>query len=79
MTENEDLAAAEEGIRRTVAYFREIGMPTCIEELGVTPTEEELERLSEMASGGKKLTLTRIKPVRYPEIREIFAGAVRKK
>jgi hypothetical protein len=54
-------------------------MPTCIEELGVTPTEEELDRLSEMASGGKKLTLTRIKPVRYPEIREIFAGAVKTK
>ncbi len=78
VTENEDLAAAEEGIRRTVAYFREIGMPTCIEELGVSPSDEELDRLAEMASGGRKLTLTRIKPVRYPEIREIFAGAVRK-
>ena len=75
--EKDDIKAAEEGIARTLAFFREIGMPTSLEELGVVPDEAALDKLADLASAGKTLTLTRIRPVRYEGIREIYANAVK--
>jgi len=72
----DDLEAGREGIRRTVAFFKEIGMPVTIKDLGVNPTEEEIEKLSLDASYNKTITITRIKPCGYKEIREIFEGAL---
>ena len=39
--------AIEEGIARMEAFFRSIGMPVSIGELGVVPTEEELRDMAE--------------------------------
>ena len=76
VTNEDDLEAGKEGIRRTVAFFKEIGMPVTIKELGVDPTDEEIEKLSLDASYNKTITITRIKPCGYVEIKEIFEGAL---
>ena len=76
VTEEDDIKASEEGIRRTVAFFREIGMPVSIKEMGITPTEEELDRLSLEASYFKTITITKIKPVDYEGIKEMYHMAM---
>ena len=76
MTEEDDIKASEEGIRRTVAFFREIGMPVSIKEMGITPSEEELGRLSLEASYFKTITITKIKPVDYEGIKEMYHMAM---
>ena len=45
------------GIEAMEAFYREIGMPTNLHELGIDPTGEQLRELAEkcsIASGGKK-------------------------
>lgn len=76
VTEENDLKAAEEGIARTVAFFKEIGMPTSIKEMGQNPSPKEIEYLAMDASANNTFNLTRIKDVRYPEVKEIFEMAI---
>ena len=76
VTEEDDIKASEEGIRRTVAFFREIGMPVSIKEMGITPSEEEIDRLSLEASYFKTITITKIKPVDYEGIKEMYHMAM---
>jgi alcohol dehydrogenase YqhD (iron-dependent ADH family) len=48
---------ALKGIEATEAFFRSIGMPTKIHQLGVSPTPQQVEELAEkfaIAAGGKK-------------------------
>ena len=48
---------ALKGIEKTEDFFRQIHMPTTITELGIQPTEEEMELMAHkcsIASGGKK-------------------------
>ena len=47
------------GIEAVEDFYRSIDMPTCFSELGITPTQEQLETMAHMlhiASGGKKGT-----------------------
>lgn len=73
--EPDDLAAAEEGIRRTVAFFREIGMPVTIAELGAEPDDETIHRLAFHATKKDTVKLTQIRPLGIPEVEEIFRNA----
>jgi len=68
--------AAKEGIRRTVAFFASIGMPTSLSELGITPTYEDIRSLALDATANGTLTLSRIKPLGADEVARIFANAV---
>ncbi|MFA7190127.1 MAG: iron-containing alcohol dehydrogenase [Sphaerochaetaceae bacterium] len=48
---------ALKGIEAMESFFHEIGMPTCISELGIKPTEEDLKTMARKcieAGGGKK-------------------------
>ena len=48
---------ALKGIEATEDFFRKIHMPTTMTELGIQPTEEEMELMAHkcsIASGGKK-------------------------
>ena len=50
-------AAALQGIAAMESFFREIGMPTCFSELGITAAEEDLSLMAKKcaaATGGKK-------------------------
>lgn len=75
ITEPDDLRAAEAGIHATVSYFREIGMPTSLKELGVDPDEKAIEALALETTRGGNLKITKIKPVGYDEAIEIFKAA----
>ncbi len=74
--EEDDVKAAAEGIRRNVAFYKEIGMPTSLKELGLDPTEEEIHVLSMFASYDKTITITKILPVDYEGIKKMFEMAV---
>lgn len=76
VTEVDDELAAREGIRQTVNYFREIGMPVSLRELGIDPSEEELDALAANCTQDGKVTLTKIRPVGLAEAREIFRAAL---
>ena len=73
--DEDDLSAAREGIRRTADYFREIGMPVSLADLGVQPSEEEIHALALNCTQGGKVTLSRIKPIGVSEAEEIFTAA----
>lgn len=75
--EAEDREAARQGIEATVDYFRSIGMPTCLEELGVKPSREELEALAMDATMNDRVKLSRIRPVGAKEALEILQMALR--
>ena len=54
--DEEQRIMAQRGIDAMAAFFRSIGMPTTLKELGVSPTEEEillLARNCAKATGGK--------------------------
>ena len=55
--EGDQKSVALMGIEKTEEFFRFIGMPTSIKELGLSPTHEQVEELAEkfaIACGGKK-------------------------
>lgn len=68
-------AAAKEGIRRTVEYFRELGMPTSLSELGIKPTDDDFHALALDATVNGTVELSRIKPLGVTEIERIYKGA----
>ena len=72
----EDAACAREGILRTVAFFRELGMPTSLKELGVSYDDAVLEELAQKATMGDSVKLSRIRPLGAPEVKEIYRWAV---
>ncbi len=73
-TEN-DSAAVEEGIVKTVEFFREIGMPVTLGELGVNPTDEECKTLALEATRGDARTLTQIQPLTSEDAIRIYQNA----
>lgn len=68
--------AAEEGIRKTVEYFKEIGMPVNLREIGVEEiTEEELMELAMDATMGGTVKLAKIKALDVNDVYAIFENA----
>ena len=64
--------AALAGIEATVEYFRSIGMPVSLTELGVNPSEEDLKALALDATMNDTVKLSRIKPLGAEEVLEIY-------
>ncbi len=74
--EGEAKSVALQGIEKTEAFFRYIGMPTSLKELGLSPTCEQLELLAEnvaIAYGGKKGSA---KVLRKPDMLAIYQNAL---
>lgn len=68
--------AADEGIKLTVEYFREIGMPVNLKEIGVKEiTDEELMELASDATMGGKVKLAKIKALDINDVYQIFRNA----
>ena len=67
---------ALEGIERTEEFFRKIGMPTSLSQLGIQPDEKEREALSLDATMGDTVKLTRIRPLGAKEVSEIYQMAM---
>lgn len=68
--------AAKLAIGRTVAYFREIGMPVGLKELGIGEvSEKELRELSMNATMGGTVKLSKIKELGVDDVYQIFQEA----
>lgn len=72
----DDVAAAREGIRKTVEYFRSLEMPVCLGELeaGVL-TEEELMDMAERATGKDTFSVANFKVLWQKDVHEILRMA----
>ena len=75
VAEADDCAAAKAGIDATVAFFRSIGMPATLGELGVEPTEEDMQALALDATMNNSLKLSRIRPLDAADTAEIYRRA----
>ena len=75
ITEADDAVAARQGIDATVAFFRSIGMPGNLTELGVRPTEEDIRALALDATMNDTLRLSRIRPLDAQAVAEIYRNA----
>ena len=76
VTEPDDKKAAEEGIEKTVAFFRSIGMPVNLKELNVPIDEQDIEALSMDATMQDTVKLSRIRPLDAAAVRRIYQKAL---
>ncbi len=73
VTEADDRKAAEEGIGRTNAFFRSLGMPLSLTELlGHRPTDEEIETVSAECSRHRSRTIGSFKELDHDDIVAIY-------
>ena len=75
VAEADDEKAARIGINMTSDYFREIGMPLTIKELGFEPSDEDLRQFALNATKDDTVVLSRIYPLHAAECEEIFRMA----
>lgn len=64
------------GIEKTEEFFKSIGMPVSLSQLGVQPGEQERMELSLDATMGDTVKLTRICPLGAKEVNEIYQMAM---
>ena len=71
-----DLQAAALGINATESYFKEIGMPVSLSELGLKdPSDEDLKALAMHATMDDTVRLSRIRPLNASDIVKIYRMA----
>ena len=75
VNEADEEAAAKEGIDRTVAFFRSIGMPVSLSELNVGVTKEDIPQLALDATQNDTLRLSRIRPLTASDVEKIYCRA----
>ncbi|MCR5557421.1 MAG: iron-containing alcohol dehydrogenase [Butyrivibrio sp.] len=73
--ESSDEAAAVAGISKTVEFFKSIGMPTSLTDLGNNITEEDIRALSLDATMNDTVKLSRIRPLDAAQVAEIYTKA----
>ena len=76
VTKEDDAACAKEGIERTVAFFKQIGMPTTLGDLDVGITDADLHALSLDATMQDTLKLSRIRPLDAAAVEKIYRRAM---
>ncbi|MBO7403177.1 MAG: iron-containing alcohol dehydrogenase [Lachnospiraceae bacterium] len=67
-----DEEAAKEGIKRTVGFFRSLGMPVSLNELATVPTDDEIRELALDATQQDTVKLTRIRPLDAAAVEAIY-------
>ena len=72
----DDEAAAVAGIDKTAEFFKSIGMPTSLSELGENIGDEEIKALSLDATGNDTIKLSRIRPLDAAQVAKIFTQAL---
>ena len=76
VSETDDEKAALLGIEKTVEFFKSIGMPVSLKDLGINPTEEDLKALSLDATMQDTLKLSRIRPLSAEDVNRIYHKAI---
>ena len=74
--ENDQLKAAEKGIRRTTEYFKSIGMPVSLSDLNISPSAEDLQALAMDATMNDTVKLSRICPLGAVDVLKIYQMAM---
>ena len=75
INEEDDEMAARHGIEKTVSFFKKIGMPVSLKELGVSATEEDIKALSLDATMNDTVKLSRIRPLNAAMVERIYQKA----
>ena len=74
--ENSDkIATCEDGIEKMETYFRNIGMPTSVHDMGIDLTGDQIKEMSSRCSRNGKRTIGKIKKLSTEDIEEIFKMA----
>ena len=74
---SDDRQAAMLGIDATESFFKEIGMPVSLHELGLTdPTDEEIKALALHATADNTMKLSRIRPLDSSDVEKIYRMAL---
>ncbi len=76
VTAADEEKAAIEGIDRTVDFFRSIGMPVSLQELGVSPSEEDISALALDATMQDTIKLSRIRQLDASDVEKIYRSAL---
>ena len=74
--DSNDEKASLLGIEKTEEFFKSIGMPTSIRELGIEPAEKDLMALSLDATMQGTLKLSRIRPLDTTDVHRIYKNAM---
>ena len=70
-----DAATAEAGVRAMEAFYRRIGMPATLGELGLTLTEAQIDTLAEKCTFFGTRTIGQFRQLGYEDIRAIYRAA----
>ena len=73
----DDMSAAKEGVERTIAFFRQIGMPVSLSDLNVGITEDDIPQLALDATLNDTLKLSRIRPLTAADVERIYRRALK--
>lgn len=76
ITESDAEKAALMGIEKTVDFFKSIGMPVSLRDLGIDPSDEDLEALSLDATMQGAVKLSRIRPLDASDVKKIYRAAL---
>jgi len=67
--------AALLGIEKTIDFFKSIGMPVSLKDLGIDPSDEDLKALALDATMQGSLKLSRIRPLDTTDVEKIYEAA----
>ena len=70
MCEQQDEAAAVQGIRQMKTFFRKIGMPVTMAELGID--EKDLCKIADMTTDNGRKTILSYIPLKKEDILKIY-------
>lgn len=70
VTESDDKKAAQMGINAMAEFFKSIGMPSTLEDLGVST--DAVDRLAELCTFGRQRTVKSVIELSFDEIKDIF-------
>ena len=73
--ESDEEKAALLGIEKTVDFFKSIGMPVSLKDLGIDPSDADLEALSLDATMQGTVKLSRIRPLDANDVKKIYEAA----
>lgn len=76
INETDDEKAAVAGIDRTEEFFKSIGMPVRISEMGLNPSDDDFRELSLDATMQDTVTLSRIRPLSAKDVEKIYRAAL---
>ena len=76
VTAENDTAAANDGIAKTVSYFKSIGMPTCFTELGIgVQPDDVIDRIADCCVHHGKRKVGSFKPLDKGDVYSIYQAA----